>query len=109
MMTERAFTDREGLSGRPWYKHLVRFFGGFCENPVIILCYRRTHGNEIIQIYAPSLHNDYRAEVYPGIGDAIERVKKTNTSESLQSIQHEIYRVSRVINQAALVLSGGLT
>jgi N-acetylated-alpha-linked acidic dipeptidase len=36
-------------------------------------------------------------------------VKKTNTSESLQSIQHEIYRVSRVINQAALVLSGGLT
>ncbi|AQL00669.1 Peptidase M28 family protein [Zea mays] len=82
MMTERAFTDREGLSGRPWYKHLI---------------------------YAPSLHNDYGAEVYPGIGDAIERVKKTNTSESLQSIQHEIYRVSRVINQAALVLSGGLT
>jgi N-acetylated-alpha-linked acidic dipeptidase len=24
MMTERAFTEREGLSGRPWYKHLVR-------------------------------------------------------------------------------------
>ncbi|KAL6845141.1 hypothetical protein ACP4OV_024636 [Aristida adscensionis] len=23
MMTERAFTEREGLSGRPWYKHLV--------------------------------------------------------------------------------------
>lgn len=22
-MAERAFTDREGLSNRPWYKHLV--------------------------------------------------------------------------------------
>lgn len=25
MMAERAFTDKEGLSGRPWYKHLVSF------------------------------------------------------------------------------------
>lgn len=25
MMAERAFTDRDGLSGRPWYKHLVCF------------------------------------------------------------------------------------
>lgn len=25
MMAERALTDREGLSGRPWYKHLVYF------------------------------------------------------------------------------------
>lgn len=23
MMAERAFTDRDGLSSRPWYKHLV--------------------------------------------------------------------------------------
>ena len=23
MMAERALTDREGLPGRPWYKHLV--------------------------------------------------------------------------------------
>jgi len=82
MMTERAFTDREGLSGRPWYKHLI---------------------------YAPSLHNDYGAQVYPGVDDAIQKAKKTNTSESWQSVQHEIYRVSRVINQAALVLSGDLT
>lgn len=25
MMAERAFTDREGLPGRWWYKHLVSF------------------------------------------------------------------------------------
>ena len=26
MMAERSFTDREGLPGRTWYKHLVSFF-----------------------------------------------------------------------------------
>ncbi|CAO2178315.1 unnamed protein product [Urochloa humidicola] len=82
MTTERAFTEREGLSGRPWYKHLI---------------------------YGPSLHNDYGAEIYPGIDDAIQTAKRTNTSESWQAVQNEIYRVARVINQAALVLAGGLT
>uniref|UniRef100_A0A453FFC3 Peptidase M28 domain-containing protein n=4 Tax=Aegilops tauschii subsp. strangulata TaxID=200361 RepID=A0A453FFC3_AEGTS len=82
MMTERAFTEWEGLSGRPWYKHMI---------------------------YGPSLYNDYGAEVYPGADDAIQTAKKTNTSESWQSVQHEIHRIARVISQAALVLSGGLT
>ncbi|XP_015691752.2 probable glutamate carboxypeptidase LAMP1 [Oryza brachyantha] len=82
MMTERAFTDREGLSGRPWYKHLI---------------------------YAPSLHDDYGAQVYPGVDDAIQMAERTNTSESWRSVQHEIYRIARVIKQASLVLSGGLT
>jgi N-acetylated-alpha-linked acidic dipeptidase len=82
MMTERAFTEREGLSGRPWYKHLI---------------------------YGPSLHNGYGAEIYPGIDDAIQTAKRTKTSESWQAVQNEIHRVARVINQAALVLTGGLT
>ncbi|RLN23627.1 putative glutamate carboxypeptidase 2 [Panicum miliaceum] len=82
MMTERAFTEREGLSGRPWYKHLI---------------------------YGPSLHNDYGAEIYPGIDDAIQTAKRIMTSESWQTVQNEIHRVARVINQAALVLTGGLT
>ncbi|XP_044349857.1 probable glutamate carboxypeptidase LAMP1 isoform X3 [Triticum aestivum] len=82
MMTERAFTEREGLSGRPWYKHMI---------------------------YGPSLYNDYGAEVYPGVDDAIQTAKKANTTESWQSVQHEIHRIARVISQAALVLSGGLT
>ncbi|TKW16708.1 hypothetical protein SEVIR_5G317000v4 [Setaria viridis] len=82
MMTERAFTEREGLSGRPWYKHLI---------------------------YGPSLHNDYGAEIYPGIDDAIQTAKRTSTLESWQAVQNEIHRVARVINQAALVLTGGLT
>jgi N-acetylated-alpha-linked acidic dipeptidase len=60
------------------------------------------------QIYGPSLY-DYGAEVYPGVDDAIQTAKRTNTSMSWKSVQHEIHRISRVINQAALVLSGGLT
>ncbi|XP_047056785.1 probable glutamate carboxypeptidase LAMP1 [Lolium rigidum] len=82
MMTERAFTEREGLSGRPWYKHMI---------------------------YGPSLYNDYGAEVYPGVDDAIQTAKKTNTSESWQSVQHEVHRIARIISQAALVIRGELT
>lgn len=39
MMAERAFTDRDGLSGRPWYKHLVGFpFKQLVNSYVIFSC-----------------------------------------------------------------------
>ncbi|KAK1437569.1 hypothetical protein QVD17_03363 [Tagetes erecta] len=82
MMAERALTDRDGLSGRPWYKHLI---------------------------YAPSKHDDYGSKCFPGIDDAIENAKKLNTKDSWLSVQHEIWRVSRAITQTALVLHGELT
>ncbi|XP_057500248.1 probable glutamate carboxypeptidase LAMP1 isoform X1 [Actinidia eriantha] len=82
MMTERAFTDRDGLSGRPWYKHLI---------------------------YAPSKHNDYGSRAFPGIDDVIEKAKSLNTAESWRLVQHELWRVSRAITQASLVLNGELT
>ena len=108
MMTERAFTEREGLSGRPWYKHMVSCCG-FGKMRCWFITYRHAYGKEITQIYGPSLYNDYGAEVYPGVDDAIQTAKKANTTESWQSVQHEIHRIARVISQAALVLSGGLT
>ncbi|KAF7030495.1 hypothetical protein CFC21_042027 [Triticum aestivum] len=108
MMTERAFTEREGLSGRPWYKHMVSCCG-FGKIRCWFITYHRAKGKEISQIYGPSLYNDYGAEVYPGVDDAIQTAKKANTTESWQSVQHEIHRIARVISQAALVLSGGLT
>jgi hypothetical protein len=80
-------------------------FGEACHW-FIYLC---AYGKVIKQIYGPSLHNDYGAEVYPGVDDAIQTAKRTNTSLSWQSVQHEIHRIARVISQAALVLSGGLT
>jgi hypothetical protein len=67
------------------------------------------YGKEFTQIYGPSLYNDYGAEVYPGVDDAIQTAKRTNTSESWQSVQHEVHRIARVISQAASVLGGGLT
>ncbi|KAG0451314.1 hypothetical protein HPP92_026284 [Vanilla planifolia] len=81
LMTERALTSREGLSGRPWYKHLI---------------------------YGPSQYNDYESKSFPGIDDAVENAKKLNTSESRRLLQHEVWRVARAISQASLVLSGEL-
>lgn len=82
IMTERAFTDRDGLSSRTWYKHLI---------------------------YAPAKHNDYGFNSFPGISDAIENAKSLNSSDSWYSVQHEVWRVARAITQASLVLSGRLT
>ncbi|KAL5728975.1 glutamate carboxypeptidase II [Ranunculus cassubicifolius] len=82
MMAERAFTDRDGLLGRPWYKHLV---------------------------YAPSKHDDYGSTSFPGINDAIEVAKSLNTIEAWSGVQHEIWRAARAIKHASLVLNGKLT
>nr|CAD1824164.1 unnamed protein product [Ananas comosus var. bracteatus] len=82
MMAERAFTDREGLCGRQWYKHLI---------------------------YGPSQHNDYGSKSFPGIDDAIDEAKKSNTSESWRFVQHEVYRVARAVTRASLVLKGKFT
>ncbi|MCL7050361.1 hypothetical protein MKW94_013089 [Papaver nudicaule] len=82
MMAERAFTDRDGLPGRPWYKHMI---------------------------YGPSKYNDYGSKSFPGIDDAIEKAKTLNTVESWRLVQHEIWRASRAITQASLVLNGKLT
>ncbi|KAG8491519.1 hypothetical protein CXB51_014891 [Gossypium anomalum] len=82
MMAERAFTDRDGLLRRLWYKHLI---------------------------YAPSRHNDYGSTSFPGIDDAIENAKNLNTAESWHVVQHEVWRVARAVKHASLVLDGKLT
>ncbi|TKY44556.1 glutamate carboxypeptidase 2 [Spatholobus suberectus] len=82
MMAERAFTDRDGLFGMSWYKHLI---------------------------YGPSKHNDYGSQSFPGIYDAVKMAKNLHTAESWHRVQHEIWRVSRVIKHASLVLLGQLT
>lgn len=82
MMAERAFTDRDGLLGIPWYKHLI---------------------------YGPSKHNNYGSQSFPGIYDAAKMANNIQTAESWSHVQHEVWRVSRVIRHASLVLSGQLT
>lgn len=63
----------------------------------------------VLQIYGPSRHDDYGSKSFPGVDDAIEEARKRNTAESWQSVQHEVWRVSRVIRHASLVLQGQLT
>ncbi|RHN53044.1 putative glutamate carboxypeptidase II [Medicago truncatula] len=82
MMAERAFTDRDGLLGIPWYKHLI---------------------------YGPSKHNNYGSQSFPGIYDAAKMARSLHSAESWSQVQHEVWRVSRVIKHASLVLSGQLT
>jgi N-acetylated-alpha-linked acidic dipeptidase len=82
MMAERAFTNREGLAGRPWYKHMI---------------------------YASSDQDDWGTKAFPGIVSAMDKAKKSNTTESWRSLQHEIYRVARAVSKASAVLDGGLT
>ncbi|KAJ0243888.1 PA domain-containing protein [Hirschfeldia incana] len=81
MMAERALTDRDGLTERPWYKHLV---------------------------YGPSKYDDYGSKSFPGVDDAIDNAKRVNTKASWENVQHEIWRVSRAIRHASLVLKGEL-
>uniref|UniRef100_A0A1D1Y6R1 Glutamate carboxypeptidase 2 n=1 Tax=Anthurium amnicola TaxID=1678845 RepID=A0A1D1Y6R1_9ARAE len=82
MMAERAFTSPEGLFERPWYKHLI---------------------------YAPSKHNSYGSNSFPGIDDAIERARRLNTTESWHFVQHEVWRAARAVLQASLVLNGKIS
>ncbi|XP_048623383.1 probable glutamate carboxypeptidase LAMP1 isoform X2 [Brassica napus] len=81
MMAERALTDRDGLSGRTWYKHLV---------------------------YGPSKYDDYGSKSFPGVDDAIDNAKRVKTKASWEHVQHEMWRVSRAIRHASLVLKGEL-
>ncbi|ERN15192.1 probable glutamate carboxypeptidase LAMP1 isoform X1 [Amborella trichopoda] len=82
MMAERAFADPDGLFGRPWHKHLV---------------------------YGPSNHDQYGSRSFPGVEDAIVEARRSNTTESWAFVQHQIWRVSRVVSQASLVLRGDFT
>ncbi|KAI9128627.1 hypothetical protein K1719_000110 [Acacia pycnantha] len=57
-------------------------------------------------IYGPTKHNAYGSQSFPGIDDAVNLAKELKTEESWNRVQHEVWRVSRVIRQASLVLKG---
>uniref|UniRef100_A0A0D6QTN6 Aminopeptidase NAALADL1 n=1 Tax=Araucaria cunninghamii TaxID=56994 RepID=A0A0D6QTN6_ARACU len=80
VMAERAFTDAEGLPGNPWNKHLV---------------------------YGPANTDKYGTTSFPGISDMIPRVSASG--KSWEDVQHQIWRVSRVISRVARVLLGEFT
>lgn len=63
----------------------------------------------VFQIYGPSKHNNYGSQSFPGIYDAAKMARSLHSAESWSQVQHEVWRVSRVIKHASLVLSGQLT
>ncbi|WCJ34125.1 Glutamate carboxypeptidase 2 [Euphorbia peplus] len=82
MLAERGFLDMDGLQGRRWFKHLI---------------------------YGP--HGDYESKLdfFPGIADAIFRPTSKSREDQQAAIQHEIWRVARAIDRAAMALRGQLT
>eukprot|EP00250_Pteridium_aquilinum_P021645 c25187_g1_i3 orf=413-2740(-) len=79
LLTERAFLDNYGLMGAVWHKHLV---------------------------YGPSKGDEYSVSFFPGINAAISNAAKDGT---WSVVQHEVWKVSRAIERATLVISGQLT
>ncbi|KAF9617051.1 hypothetical protein IFM89_033156 [Coptis chinensis] len=65
--------------------------------------------NSQMKVYAPAKHDDYGSKSFPGIDDAIEVAKSLNTKDAWVLVQHEVWRASRAIRHASLVLNGQLT
>ncbi|KAJ7555764.1 hypothetical protein O6H91_05G054000 [Diphasiastrum complanatum] len=81
ILAERSFLDVDGLPNKSWYKHLV---------------------------YGPTQHNHYGTSFFPAIFDSITYAKGED-AKGWAKVQHEIWRASRVVRRAALVLVGKLT
>eukprot|EP01018_Ginkgo_biloba_P000168 Gb_33027 [translate_table: standard] len=114
LMAERAFTDAEGLPGKPWYKHLLEVYESTLPFHPSILA---DDLQIILQIYGPSRANRYGVTSFPSISDLIQcACDSINSSKSTidlsgvwSAVQHEIWRVSRAISRAALVIHGEFT
>lgn len=79
LLAERAFLDNDGLTGAHWHKHLV---------------------------YGPSKGDEYSVSYLPGINAAISNAAKNG---GWPEVQHEVWKVSRAIERATLVITGHLT
>uniref|UniRef100_A0A8C6QY68 Glutamate carboxypeptidase 2 n=1 Tax=Nannospalax galili TaxID=1026970 RepID=A0A8C6QY68_NANGA len=75
MYLERAFIDPLGLPGRPFYRHII---------------------------YAPSSHNKYAGESFPGIFDALFDIKsKEDPSKAWREVKRQISIASFTVQAAA--------
>ncbi|NXL05603.1 FOLH1 carboxypeptidase, partial [Mesembrinibis cayennensis] len=78
MFLERAFIDPLGLPGRPFYRHVV---------------------------FAPSSHNKYAGESFPGIYDAMFDIKnKANQHEAWEEVKRQISIAAFTVQAAAETL-----
>ncbi|XP_038123930.1 N-acetylated-alpha-linked acidic dipeptidase 2 [Cyprinodon tularosa] len=78
MYLERAFIDPLGLPGRPFYRHVI---------------------------FAPSSHNKYAGESFPGIYDALFDIENSADPEKAwQEVKRQISIAAFTVNAAAMTL-----
>ncbi|XP_018429003.1 PREDICTED: putative N-acetylated-alpha-linked acidic dipeptidase, partial [Nanorana parkeri] len=78
MFTERAFTDPLGLPGRPFYRHVI---------------------------FAPSSHNKYAGESFPGIYDALFDIEnKADQQKAWEEVKRQIAIATFTVQAAAETL-----
>ncbi|XP_044059465.1 N-acetylated-alpha-linked acidic dipeptidase 2 isoform X3 [Siniperca chuatsi] len=79
MYLERAFIDPLGLPGRPFYRHVI---------------------------FAPSSHNKYAGESFPGIYDALFDIKNSDDPEkSWKEVKRQISIAAFTVHAAAMTLT----
>ncbi|CAL8350797.1 unnamed protein product [Lota lota] len=79
MYLERAFIDPLGLPGRPFYRHLI---------------------------FAPSSHNKYAGESFPGIYDSLFDIENSaNQQQAWQEVKRQISIAAFTVHAAAMTLT----
>ncbi|XP_024133621.1 N-acetylated-alpha-linked acidic dipeptidase 2 isoform X1 [Oryzias melastigma] len=79
MYLERAFIDPLGLPGRPFYRHVI---------------------------FAPSSHNKYAGESFPGIYDALFDIQNSpNPKKAWQEVKRQISVAAFTVHAAAMTLT----
>lgn len=79
MYLERAFIDPLGLPGRPFYRHII---------------------------FAPSSHNKYAGESFPGIYDALFDIENAaDPEQSWDEVKRQISIAAFTVHAAAVTLS----
>lgn len=74
LQSERMLTSSEGLSGRPWYKHLL---------------------------YAPGFYTGYGVKTMPGVREAIEQHQWQSVDPEIARVAAALNRESQLVSQLA--------
>ncbi|HWM92751.1 MAG TPA: M28 family metallopeptidase [Thermoanaerobaculia bacterium] len=81
LKSERALGRKEGLPGRPWYRH---------------------------QIYAPGFYTGYGVKTLPAVREAIEQREWKEVAGNIEVLARTIEGAAREIDRATAVLDGTL-
>lgn len=77
MKSERALMRKDGLPGRPWYRH---------------------------DIYAPGFYTGYGVKTLPSVREAIEQRRWTEVDAQVEAVAATIRNAAREIDRATSLL-----